>query len=183
MKLVAAAAIIALTWSPGWQSPGLLVADDAVAEELEVRHADLRITLPAKPIKDVKQMGGEDGREPSQQHRLIINEPQGTIIVWYQDSPHTTDPEPALRAARDTIVGLAGGEIRLDKAIEKDEHPGRYITVSIPEKKGEFRVAYFFAAGRFYQIMAVGTEEYTHSASINRLFESVRFAEAAPATE
>lgn len=156
---------------------GILVAEE------KVQHADLKITLPDQPTKDVKSIGGEDGTKPSLQHRLIINKPNGSIIVFYQDSPGITDPEPALQAARDSIVRLAGGEVSDEKKLTKQKHPGRYFIVSIPEKDGEFRVAYYFAHGRTYQIMAVGTKDFTRSDATNKMFKSVEFEKSKPVAE
>jgi hypothetical protein len=157
-----------------------LSASGILSAEVNVRHADLKITLPDRPTKDVKNIGGEDGTEPSRQHRLIINKPNGSIIVWYQDSPGITDAEPVLQAARDLIVRLAGGEVSDEKQLTKQKHPGRYFVVSIPEKDGEFRVAYYFAYGRSYQIMAVGTKDFTRSEATNTMFKSVEFEKATP---
>jgi hypothetical protein len=152
-----------------------LIASGILAAEIDVQHADLKIALPDQPTKDVAKIGGEDGTEPSLQHRLIINKPNGSIIVWYQDSPGITDPEPTLQAARDSVVRTAGGEVSFEKNITKQTHPGRYFIVSIPEKDGEFRVAYFFANRRFYQIMAVGTKDFTRSEATNKMFQSAKF--------
>ncbi len=160
-----------------------LITSGLLAAEVKVQHADLSITLPDEPTKDVKTIGGDDGAEPRSQHRLIINKPNGSIIVWYQDAPGITDPDPALQAAGDSIVRLAGGEVSEDKRVTKQEHPGRYLIVSIPEKNGEFRVAYFFANGRSYQIMAVGTKDFTRSEATNKMFSSVAFGEAASDSE
>jgi len=161
----------------------ILSASAVLAAEVKVQHAELKITLPEKPTKDVKAIGGEDGTEPSRQHRLIINKPNGTIIVWYQDTPGIADPAPALQAARDSIVRLAGGKVSDEKRLTLQEHPGRYFIVAIPEKDGEFRVAYYFAHGRTYQIMAVGTKDFTRSAGTNKMFESVEFEEPTPDAE
>lgn len=160
-----------------------LSASGILVAEVKVQHADLKITLPDQPTKDVKTIGGEDGTEPSRQHRLIINKPNGSIIIFYQDSPGITDPETALQAARDSIVRLAGGEVSDEKRLTKQEHPGRYFIVSIPQKDGEFRVAYYFANGRTYQIMAVGTKEFTRSEPMNKMFVSVEFEKSAPLAE
>ena len=150
---------------------------------VDVQHADLKITLPDQPSKDVKRIGRDDGTEPSMQHRLIINKPNGSIIVWHQDAPGITDSGPALQAARDSIVRIAGGEVSFDEKVTKQEHPGRYFIVSIPSNGGEFRVAYFFAFGRFYQVMAVGTKGFTRSVATNEMFNSVKFEKSANSVE
>ena len=86
-------------------------------------------------------------------------------------------------AARKSIVRNAGGEVSVDKKTTKQTHPGRYFIVSIPQKNGEFRVAYYFANGRFYQIMAVGTKDFTRSESTDKMFKSAEFLKAAPVAE
>lgn len=150
-----------------------------LAAEVNVQHAGLAISLPDRPANDVAKIGGEDGSEPSLQHRLIINKPNGSIIVWYQDSPGITNPEPALQAARDSIVRAAGGKVSVDRKLTQQGHPGRYLIVSIPKNDGEFRVAYFFADGVTYQVMAVGTKEFTRSDSTDKMFTSVKFKKPA----
>lgn len=151
-----------------------------LAAEIEVEHGGLKVVLPDKPTKDTEQIGGDDGQKPAMQHRLIINQPNGSIIVWYQDAPSIDDPTVALRAARDAVVRSARGEVSVDKNVTLQGHPGRYFIVAIPGK-GEFRVAYYFARGRTYQIMSVGTQEFTRSASTDKMFESAQFSE--PASE
>lgn len=160
-----------------------LSASAVLSAEVNVKHADLKITLPDKPTKDVEEIGGEDGTEPIRQHRLTIDKPNGSIIVWYQDSPGITDPKPALQAARDAIVRVAGGEVSDEQDLSKQKQPGRYFIVSIPEQNGEFRVAYFLAFGRTYQIMAVGTKDFTRSEATNKMFKSVEFEKPAPVAE
>ena len=134
-------------------------------------------------MKDVKKIGGEDGTEPSLQHRLIINKPNGSIIVWYQDAPSIRDADNALQTARDSVVRLARGEVSIDKKVVSQQHPGRYFIVSLPAKNGEFRVAYYLAHGRVYQVMAVGTKDFTRSESSNKMFSSVKFQEPDPADQ
>ena len=154
------------------------VSEQQVAEnDVSVRLADLRITLPSKPEKDTVKVGGEDGEEPSWQHRLLVHDRNGSIIVWFQDSPNATDPQLALKAAQETVVRRAGGDVTEEYAIESDDNPGRHFIVAIHANDGEFRVAYYFFAGRFYQIMAVGTAEFTRSDAVNKMFASVRFGE------
>ncbi|REK11905.1 MAG: hypothetical protein DWQ37_12850 [Planctomycetota bacterium] len=150
-----------------------------LADEVDVDHGGLQVTLPEKPMQDTQELDGDGQGKPALQHRLIINKPNGSIIVWYQDAPNVKDPQPALKRARDSVVRLAGGEVSDEKPLDLQGHPGVYFVAEIPGK-GEFRVAYYHSGSRFYQVMAVGTPEFTHSAVINKMFESVKFAEKAP---
>ncbi len=153
-----------------------LTATGILHAGVEVEHAELKITLPAEPTRETETIEGPDGAEPKLQHQLIVNQPNGSIIVWHQDADANTDPQQALEAARDAIVKVAGGTVSEDKEFKIEGHPGRYFIVSIPKKNGEFRVAYVFANGRFYQILAVGTPAFTRSESTNEMFKSVSFA-------
>ena len=143
--------------------------------EVKVQHAELTITLSAEPTRETETIEGQNGAEPKLQHQLIVNQPNGSIIVWYQNADVGTNPQQALIAARDAIVKVAGGNLSEDKEFQIEGHPGRYFIVSIPQKKGEFRVAYVYANGRFYQILAVGTPDFTRSESTNEMFKSVSF--------
>jgi hypothetical protein len=154
-----------------------VVASTKLLAVVTINHGGLEITLPENPIEDTVTIGGNDGFEPSLQHRLIVNRPDGTIIVWYQDAPNTSDPEPSLLAARDSIVRLAGGPVSVDKrtAVHNVKHPGRAIIASIPEKRGEVRMAIYFVSGRFYQVMVVGTHEFTNSEAAKTVFTTMKF--------
>ncbi len=143
--------------------------------EVKVEHAELKITLPAEPTRETETIQGPDGTEPKLQHQLVVNQPNGSTIVWYQDADVGANPQQALKVARDAIVKVAGGTLSDDQEFKIEGHPGRYFIVSIPQNKGEFRVAYIFANGRFYQILAVGTQEFTRSESTNEMFKSVTF--------
>lgn len=140
--------------------------------EVEVEHGDLKITLPSSPMRKTVTIEGLNGAEAKQQHQLIINQPNGSIIVWHQEAAGITDPKQALTAAHDSIVKIAGGTVSVDKEFVMQGHPGRYFIVSIPQMDGEFRVAYLFANRRFYQILAVGTQEFTRSEATNKMFET-----------
>ncbi len=152
-----------------------LIASGISHAGVDVEHAELKLTLPSEPTRETEKIERQDGAEPTLQHQLIVNEPNGSIIVWSQDAAGITDPNQALQTARDAIVKVAGGTVSVDKEFELQGHPGRYFIVSIPKMNGEFRVAYLFAKGRVYQILAVGTQDFTRSESTNEMFESASF--------
>lgn len=156
----------------------LSITSTAMAQAgVEVQHADLKLTLPAEPMRKTETIEGQPGTKPTEQHQLIVNQSNGSIIVWHQEASGITDPKQALEVARDAIVKVAGGTVSVDKEFELQGHPGRYFIVPIPKNGGEFRVAYVFANGRMYQILSVGTPEFIRSDSTNEMFKSASLSE------
>ena len=141
----------------------------AYAQET-VQHGGMRLILPDQPINDSIDLG--DG---TKQHRLIMHRPNGSIIVWHQDANPQVPAKAGLQKAQDTIVKMAGGKVLSESQDKVDGQPARTFTVTMPSQGGEFRVGYYYANGKNYQVMSVGTPEFTRSGSVNKMFESVRF--------
>ena len=154
-----------------------LVISGAALGEVDVRHADMLITLPSNPERSSEGIPGADGKT-STQHRLVINGAEGAIIVWHQDSPPKVDVQAAFKRFRDSVAKTAGGDVVIDEALTQQDYPGRMFLVTIPAKNGYFRVVYFHAEGRFYQVMAVGSLDFVRSDAVHQMFASVKFASA-----
>ena len=151
----------------------MLVANFAnpVTAQFKTQHADLQLTLPSKP-----QTASVDLGDGTMQHRLIINQPNGTIIVWHQDANPQIKVEDALQRAEDAVVRMAGGKVLARSQANVAGKPARSFTVTLPEKGGEFRVGYYFANDKVFQVMSVGTPEFTRSDAVDEMFQSIRFA-------
>ena len=148
----------------------IAVSQASVSAQFKATHADMKITLPEKPASDSIALG--DG---TMQHRLMVNRPNGSIIIWQQNANSQIKVSDALKKAQNAIVKMAGGEILAQSEEKVDGKPARTFTVSIPEKGGEFRVGYYYANGKNYQVMSVGAPEFTRSKSVDAMFKSIRF--------
>lgn len=133
-------------------------------------HAEMKITLPEKPISDSIDL--DDG---TIQHRLMVNRPNGSIIVWQQNANSKVNVSDGLKQAQNAVVKMAGGEVVAQSEKKVDGKPARTFTVAVPEKGGEFRVGYYYANGKNYQVMSVGAPEFTRSKSVDAMFKSIRF--------
>ena len=144
---------------------------DNLSADTHVKHADLKLIPPEQPAETVVDLGGG-----LLQHRLIINRPNGSIIVWHQESEAgVTDREAVLQKAKSTVVQIAKGEVSLEMDLDLQGNPGMMFTVALPVKNGEYRVAYLYANGKNYQVMSVGTKDFTRSAELDKMFASMKF--------
>lgn len=150
-----------------------LVNQARVSAQFEVQHADLQITLPEKPVSQTHHL--EDG---TKQYRLKVDRPNGSIIVWHQDAnPKKIKVDDALDAGKETILKIAGGKILSESKKQVAGKPARTFTVDIPTNGGEFRVGYYFANEKYYQVMSVGMTDFTRSEAVNDMFKSVKFVD------
>jgi len=61
------------------------------------------------------------------------------------------------RGAIDALKSYLNGEIRSEKAITLDGHPGREYVIALPQGKGTWRGRSYLAPGRLYQVAVVWT--------------------------
>ena len=151
------------------------VGASAMYADVSVQHADLQITLPSKPVEMTTPIPSAEGAPPRKQYRLMVNDPNGAIIVWHQNAESEKNVADVLQRMAKTIVKTSGGEEVLNQSFVYQGHPGRLVIVPIPAKNGYFRVAYFYVNGKYYQIMAVGPESFVGSEPVSKMFKSVQF--------
>ena len=139
-----------------------------------------QVNLPEPPvIKQVELSGGDAPATLQFQHS--VRQPDGGIIVWYQDARHITDVDAALSLAAATIVKQAKGPIIESHDLDVGGFPARYVSARIPGLQGVFRSQTVYAHGRLYQINVVGTEAFAASPVANEVFRS--FAVTTPTPE
>ena len=138
------------------------------------------VVLPSAPrLQEEKLAGGN--APPATQYQHVVDDPNGSILVWYQDAEHVTDTRNAIQRSRDAIVKMANGPVKEEREIVVDGYPGRYVMATIPAMNGLIRSQTVFADGRVYQINVVGTEQFVNSDTSDEVFESFRLEKQAAA--
>ena len=152
----------------------LLFATNLYAE-VAVKHGKIQLTFPEQPRASVEEITS-DG-QTSKQHRLMIEKPDGAIIVFKQTDGGAKDVQAALKKLCVQVCKVAGSAPAQERDVKLSGNPGRLLLVRIPSNGGWFRVAYFHIDDHFYQVMAVGTKEFLLSDSVNTMFASVSVVE------
>ena len=135
--------------------------------QIETKHAKMQIAMPGEFKKETLKID-----ENLDQFQLVFNQDNGTVIVAHQDSTPVADAQAILQVAQDAIVKVAGGEVLEMTNFKLNGYPARKFRVSMPSIDGEFRVSHIYTGDKFYQVMAVGTSEFSASDAINKMFES-----------
>lgn len=134
------------------------------------------IELPGKPAHETAKVG--DAKET--QHQFTVGAEQGAFIVSYQDNPNLAGSTPkqlaaALESGRDRLLEVFGGKLLHSKEVQLDKtHPGLDFRVTIPQAKGEARCRFYMVGTRLYQILIVGTPEFTKSEQATEVIESFK---------
>ena len=142
----------------------------SVFAQIETMHAQMQLAMPGEFHKKTDEIA-----EGVTQKQLVFESENGTVIVFHQESDPAADAQAVLKAAFDAVVKVAGGEVLSQKQFQNNGIPAHKFRVTMPKHGGEFRVSNFVTKDKFYQVMAVGTPEFTASAAINKMFESVKF--------
>lgn len=134
------------------------------------------IALPGKPAHETTEVGNAKEK----QHQFTVGAEQGAYIVSYQDNPNLTGSTPkqmtaALESGRDRLLEVFSGKLLDSKEVQLDKsHPGLDFRVTIPQAKGEARCRFYMVGTRLYQILIVGTPEFTKSEQATAVIESFK---------
>jgi hypothetical protein len=137
------------------------------------------IKLPSKPVESQDEIEGDSG-EPFIQKRWTVETEIGTYMIAAQDSTvtHAQNPDAVEKAFDTTAENLAktfSGEVlsAIDISVSKGI-PGREIRVSL-SNGGVYRTRVFFGNRRFYQLIAIGTPEFSNNRESSDILKSFRF--------
>jgi hypothetical protein len=136
-----------------------------------------KVLLPGKP--DVQELPTPAGT----MHLVQVRTKAGEFLASWIDLPANLVDSPekietSLNKARDGILErLKGKQVHDKKITLDDKHSGRDFgaEISSPDK-GRLRARMFLVEGRLYQVIVVGTSDWTGSKVADRVLESFRLA-------
>jgi hypothetical protein len=114
---------------------------------------------------------------------LILEQPNGTYEVAYQDVPAAAGETPEqlehrLDEYRDRALEnsrASQGELRGEKKITlAGRYPGREIVIELPPHQEWIRARIFLAEGRLYQVNASGKKGWVDSRDTEKVLDSFR---------
>jgi hypothetical protein len=170
--------LAALCFVPSFAtSPFAAWAADAppALKEFKNEAGRFSVLFPGEPQASKEQEAGG-----ITQYQFEIDRPDGTYLLSYQDSPELKDLELDVLRKR-LIAGQEGvrngfrGNLLTSKPLTlAEKYAGLDYACDMPDAGGVYRSRSYLVDGRIYQVIAVGTKDFTTSPEADQYLGSFK---------
>jgi hypothetical protein len=136
------------------------------------------VQLPRDP--EESKVPEENAPSETMQYQYTVGSANGAYVVSYQDNPNMKNADQALLEkgladAQEKVRSGFGGKLLSTKKIKLAKvYPGLEFECEIPAGPGIYRSRTYLVNGRFYQVIAVGTKEFTSADEATAVLHSFK---------
>ncbi len=138
------------------------------------------VSMPGKPAYSSRKMPGRQGKRTVTHHQFTSGEKTGVFMVTYESLAGTKldtakQQEAAYLLARGGMEKILGGKVLEYKHSKLDKkRTGRYMRISIPARRGEYRARMFIVENTLYQVFAMGSPDFVKAKRTDQVLASFK---------
>ena len=157
-----------------------LTAQEKKAEPFVSKEGKFSVLLPDKPSEKKNKV--KIGDREVDLVIFAVNQKGSALVVSYSDFPKDkigADKEKFIAERIEAnVAGLKGKVSSNEKlTLGAAKHPGREVRVDLAEKKQVYRARMFLVGERVYQVVALGSDEFVKSKTVDDYFASFKVDE------
>jgi hypothetical protein len=152
-------------------------------KEFSPKEGGFRVLMPGEPTKKTRKLETPQGDAVIVTYSIQTR--KAAFLVIRSDLPpkvDVTDAKKLLDDARDKGVKNSGGTLRDEKEIELDGHPGREMTLELPDSKvkggGIYKTRIYLVGHAHLQVITLAPKSEANLKEINAFLDSFRLKEA-----
>lgn len=157
-----------------------LAADEKKVAPFAPKDGRFSVAFPDAPKEKVTKVGAGAGEIVVR--IFTVDQKDRAFIVTYSDyAPGTVDAD-----ADKVLTGVIDGNVKSLKGklatnekltVGKKNHPGREVRIEFGEKKQVYRARVYLVGTRLYQVVALGSEEFAKSKTVDEYLKSFALVE------